>query len=277
MDQNADFVPAAGITVACPCCGGMSLELFEDTLDIENNIVAVDICLACSALVNRSSLERLLAAPEKLRDLQTKDLANVYPIGRHVHAELEQELGAHRNTLDFFRAQALPGVEPATLTYAEIGIGRGTLIRSAAMLFKKCYAVDLDYALFEATRDHLIVPQNIVLLNAIEHVPEPIDVVVACHSLEHVPRLNDLVSAIRAVLKPGGHLFFQVPLYRPSHLMDCRYVFLNRRAVTVLADIECFEVAGLWTDHARACLTGLLRKPSQDKPSQIKRARRVHP
>ncbi len=263
MDESGETMPGAENAVACPCCGGLSLEIFEDTLDIDKNIVIVQICLVCSALVNRSSLEHFLGSPEYLREVQTGRLSNVYPIGRHIHAELEQEVGAHHHTLEFFLGQAAPDFDPRQLVYAEIGIGRGTMIRSAAAMFKKCYAVDLDFDLFEATREHLTVPQNILLLNAIDHVPEPVDVVLAWHSLEHVPRLCDLVAAIRSVLRPGGYFFFQVPLYRPKHLVESHYVFLNRRAVAVLAEMERFQLIGLWTDHPRDCLTGLMRKPPQ--------------
>ena len=261
-DQSTEATMKAAPPVACPCCGGLSLEIFEDTPDIDGNIVTVQICLVCSALVNRSSLEHLLAAPENLREAQTGGLTEVYPIGRHIHAELEDEVGTHRNTLDFFLEQAGAG-DPSRQVYAEIGIGRGAMIRSAAALFQRCYAIDLDFALFEATREHLAVPPNIALFNAIDHVPEPIDVVFAWHALEHVPRLYELIAAIRTTLKPGGHLFFQVPLYRPNHLVGSHYVFLNRRAVAVLAEIERFELVGLWTDHPRACLTGLLRRPPE--------------
>ena len=256
------------VTVACPCCGGLILETFEDTLDIDGNIVVIEICLVCSALINRSSLERLLTAPENLQQAQTSDLATVYPIHGHIRAELEKELDTHNDTLDFFLAQAAPDRDLADMTLAEIGIGRGTFIRSAAQRFGKCYAVDLAYELFEATREHLAVPPNIVLLEAFKHVPEPLDVVLAWHSFEHVPRLYDLISEIRSALNPGGHLFFQVPLYRPDHLVESHYALLNRRAITILAELERFELVGLWTDHTRACLTGLFRKPRTSRQTE---------
>jgi SAM-dependent methyltransferase len=261
MLQTSELPGRPGTDVTCPCCGGLSLEMFEDTRDIEDKIVGIQICLVCSAIVNRSSLERLISAPEKLRDSQTAHLSKVYTIGHHFSDTLEQEVEAHRRTLDFFIEQALRENDPGELVSAEIGIGRGTLLRAAAPLFKRCYGIDLAYTLFETTTDYLPVPRNIMLLESITHVPEPIDVVFAWHSFEHVPRLHDLVAAIRSVLKPGGYLFFQVPLYRPNHIVEAHYAFLNRRAVSVLAELERFGVVEMWTDHARACLTCLLRKP----------------
>ena len=88
MDHSIAATPTAGITVACPCCGGLSMELFEDTLDVEGNITTVEICLVCSALLNRSSLQRLAAQPETLREVQTGHLTTVYPDERDAHAAL---------------------------------------------------------------------------------------------------------------------------------------------------------------------------------------------
>ena len=263
MLRPSELPGGPGTDITCPCCGGLSLEMFEDTLDIENNIVGIQICLVCSALINRSSLERLISAPDKLRESQTAQLGKVYVIGHHFDETLEQEIQAHRRTLDFFIEQALKENDPGELISAEIGIGRRSLLRAAAPLFRRCYGIDLAYTLFETTTDYLPVPANVVLLEAITHVPEPIDVVFAWHSFEHVPRLHDLVAAIRSALKPGGYLFFQIPLYRPNHVVESHYTFLNRRAVAVLAELEQLQVVEMWTDHPRACLTCLLRKPGQ--------------
>lgn len=262
MNAVSEFPGRPGSGITCPCCGGWSLELFEDTMDVAGNIVSMEICLVCSALVNRSSLELLMAAPEQLRDAQTAHLADAYPVGHDLSAVLEHEIEMHRETLHFFASQALAQSDAAELVYAEIGIGRGTLLHPAAALFRRCYAIDITYELFETTSKNLPVPDNVVLLNSITHVPEPIDVVFAWHSFEHVPRLHDLVSAVRTALKPGGYLFFQVPLYRPSHFFASHYTFLNRRAIAVLAEIERFRVVNMWTDHPRAYLTGLLQKPA---------------
>lgn len=262
MEQAVDLPGGPGLAVSCPCCGGLSLELFEDTLDIDGGIVGIHICLVCSAIVNRSSLERLVAAPDKLRETQTKHLNRAYAVGHYFSDTLEREVEKHRRTLDFFVSQTGARATPGEVICAEIGIGRGTLLRAAAGLFKRCYGVDLAYDLFEKTVGHLAVPENVVLLDSITHVPEPLDLVLAWHSFEHVPRLHDLVAAIRAVLKPSGYLFFQVPLYRPDHIVESHYTFLNRRAVAILAELERLKVIDMWTDHHRACLTCLLQKPT---------------
>jgi 2-polyprenyl-3-methyl-5-hydroxy-6-metoxy-1,4-benzoquinol methylase len=263
MLQVSERPGRAGNDITCPCCGGLALELFEDTLDIDNNIVGIQICIICSAIVNRSSLERVISVPDELRDKQTAQLNKVYAIGHHFGETLEHEVEAHRHTLDFFIDKAIKKTNPEKLVSAEIGIGRGTLLRAAAPLFKRCYGIDLAYTLLETTTDYMPVPNNVVLLDAITNVPEPVDVVFAWHSFEHVPRLHDLIAAVRSVLKAGGYLFFQVPLYRPNHIVESHYTFLNRRAVAVLAELELFEVVDMWTDHPRACLTCLLRKPPE--------------
>ena len=263
MEKAVDLPGGPGTAVSCPCCGGLSLELFEDTLDIDGNIVGVQICLVCCAIVNRSSLERLIAAPETLHDAQTKYLSAAYSIGHHFSDTLEREVESHRRTLDFFLTQTSTDTSAPEMIAAEIGIGRGTLLRAAAAVFKRCYGIDLAYDLFDKTVDHLAVPDNVVLLESLNHVPEPLDLVLAWHSLEHVPRLHDLVAAIRDRLKPRGYLFFQVPLYRPNYIVESHYTFLNRRAVSVLAELERFRVVDMWTDHDRSCITCLLQKPEE--------------
>ena len=260
IDKIMEPIEGITTTISCPCCGGYSLEPFEETFDIQGNVVAMQICLVCCAIINRSSLDRLAASPGTLRGAQTDMLSVAYPVGDNFGSELEKEIEVHRGSLDLFRTRAVPDVDPRQLVLAEIGIGRGTLLRSAANLFGRCYGIDLAFHLFQETVDYLSVPDNIVLLESLSNVPEPVDVVVAWHSFEHVPRLHDLVATIYTVLKSRGWLFFQVPLYRSNYVVESHYTFLNQRAVAVLAEIEKFRVVETWTDHTNAFLTALLQK-----------------
>src|SRR5262245_39095922 len=122
-------VTTSGVT--CSCCGGWSLEPFEETLGIDGNIMVMQICLVCSAIVNRSSLDRIYAAPDALHDAQTDGLKIAYPAGDDFADVLRKEVEVHASSLDLFRARAIPNVDPRQLVFAEIGIGRGTLLRSA--------------------------------------------------------------------------------------------------------------------------------------------------
>jgi len=259
-EQAVDIYGTIGATITCPCCGGWSLEPFEDTLDIDGNVVNIHICLVCSALINQSSIERIYAAFDKLRDAQTECLGVAYPAGDRFSEILRKEIELCTATLDFFRDHALPNADPRKIICAEIGFGRGSLLRASASRFERCYGIDLAFALFRETVEYLGLPENVVLLASIAHVPEPVDVVFAWHSFEHVPRLHDLVAEIRNSLKPGGWLYFQVPLYRPNYIVESHYTFLNKRAVTVLAEIERYCVIGMWTDLENAFLTVLLQK-----------------
>jgi SAM-dependent methyltransferase len=259
-DKVLEHTEATTTAITCPCCGGSSLEPFEETCDIQGNVVAMEICLVCCAIVNRSSLDRVAAAPGMLRGAQTDMLKVVYPVGDDFSSKLEREIELHSASLDLFRRRAIPDADQRQVVLAEIGIGRGTLLRSAANLFGRCYGIDLSFDLFRETVDYLGVPDNIILLEALSNIPESPDVVVAWHSLEHVPRLHDLVASIYTVLKPQGWLFFQVPLYRPNYVVESHYTFLNQRAVAVLAEIEKFRVVETWSDHTNAFLTALLQK-----------------
>lgn len=249
--------------ITCPCCGGWTLEMFEDTTDFDGDIVVMEICITCSAIVNRSGLEVLRANPEGLRDTQVNDLERVYATSGDLEDELREEIEAHGETLRFFLSQIGVNGEASDFVCAELGIGRGTLLRAAAARFKRCYGIDLAYELFDMSAKHVAVPDNVMLVESITHVPDPLDAVFAWHCFEHVPRLYELISTIRSSLKPGGHIFFQVPLYRPRHLVASHYVFLNWRAIRVMAEVEGFEVVDMWTDHPRDVITALLRKPAR--------------
>ncbi len=260
-----------GETASCPNCGGLSFEMFEDILDVDGRIALIEICQACSALVNRVSLEKLQREGESVREIQAAELREVYPANPNevaFGATLEEEVPHFRDVLSFFLRKAEIERPASELVSAEIGIGRGTLLRAAAQVFHKAYGTDIDFELFNATASQLAVPDNVVLIESLSHLPEPVDVVLAWHTLEHIPRLHDLVAAIRLLLKPGGHLFFQVPLYRPENVVDSHYTFMNRRSISVLAEIQRFELVDIWTDHSRHFMTTIMRKPADDLRAQ---------
>lgn len=255
---------AVGDHASCPNCGGMSFEMFEDILDVDGKVAIIEICLACSALVNRGAIERLQRDAELMRQAQVLELRDVYPVDPHevaFGATLEEEIPHFLRTLEFFIRKAEIKRPAKELVSAEIGIGRGTLLRACGQMFGKAYGTDIDLTLFNGTRTDLPVPDNVVLIESLSHLPEPVDAILAWHTLEHIPRLHDLVANARLLLKPGGHLFFQVPLYRPENVVDSHYTFMNRRSVSVLAELEGFELVDIWTDHDRHFLASILRKP----------------
>jgi SAM-dependent methyltransferase len=264
--MNPDGV--VGDRASCPNCAGLSFDLFEDILDIDGAIAIIEICQACSALVNRGAIEHLQQHAESMHRAQVAELREVYPIDpREVAfgATLEEEIPHFLEVLNFFLTKADIARPPTELISAEIGIGRGTLLRAAGKVFGKSYGTDIDFSLFDATTTHLPVPDTVILLESLSHLPEPVDVILAWHTLEHIPRLHDLIAAARLLLKPGGHLYFQVPLYRPENVVESHYTFMNRRSVSVLAEMQRLDVVDIWTDHNRHFLTSILRKPADSE------------
>lgn len=260
--MNADG--ACGEHASCPNCGGLSFDLFEDILDVDGKIAIIEICQACSALVNRGAIEHLQRDPASMHRAQISELRDVYPVDPHeiaFGATLEGEIPHFHEALTFFLEQAEIKLPPGQLISAEIGIGRGTLLRAAGQMFGRSYGTDLDFTLFDATKSQLAVPDTVVLLESLSHLPEPVDVILAWHTFEHIPRLHDLIAAMRLQLKPGGHLYFQVPLYRPENVVESHYTFMNRRSVSVMAELQHFDLVDIWTDHNRHFLTSILRKP----------------
>jgi hypothetical protein len=262
--MNPDGV--VGERASCPNCAGLSFEPFEDILDVDGKIVLIEICQACSALVNRGAIEHLQRDAEAMHRAQVLELREVYPVDPHEVAfgsTLEGEIPHFLDVLNFFVAKAGLQRPASELVSAEIGIGRGTLLRASAQVFGKSYGADIDFTLFESTKTQLAVPDNVILLQSLSHLPEPVDVILAWHTLEHIPRLHDVVATARLLLKPGGHLFFQVPLYRPENVVESHYTFMNRRSVSVLAELERFDLVDIWIDHNRHFLTSILRKPHE--------------
>lgn len=258
---------AAGPEPSCPCCGGSSFEEFEDVLDVDGKITMIEICEVCSNLVNRAGLKAVAADAEAGLRAQTAGLHEVYPTDPRAvafGATLGEEVPRFVDVLSFFLREANIDRAPQELVSAEIGIGRGSCLRAAASLFRKSYGTDVDYTLFDVANSQLALPDNVVLLESLSHLPEPVDLIVGWHVFEHVPRLHDLVAAMRLMLRQNGHIFFQVPLYRPENIVQSHYSFLNRRAVKVLAEMQRLDVVGIWTDHARSFLTVILRKPDED-------------
>ena len=252
-----------GESTSCPNCGSLSFEPFEDILDVDGKIALIEICQACCALVNRGAIEHLQSDAESMRQAQVLELREVYPIDPHEKAfgaTLEEELPHFLDVLNFFIRKAEIARPPSELISAEMGIGRGTLLRASAQVFGRSYGTDIDFALFETTKTQLAVPDNVVLIESISHLPEMVDVILAWHTFEHIPRLHDVVATARLLLKPGGHLFFQVPLYRPENVVESHYTFMNRRSVAVLAEIQRLDIVDIWTDHNRDFLTAILRK-----------------
>ena len=248
-----------GEHASCPNCGGLSFEPFEDVLDASGRVALIEICLACSALVNRGAIERVLREAASGRGAQVPDL---HPAA--FGGTLEEETSHFLRTLELFVGRAGIGRPMKELVSAEIGIGRGILLRAAAQLFARAYGTDADFARFEGTRGSLAVPGNVVLIESLSHLPEPADVILAWHTLERIPRLHDVVATVRLLLKPGGHFIFQVPLYRAEKMDNSRYMFMNRRSVAVLAELEGFEVVDMTTDHGRHFLSAVFRKPRDD-------------
>lgn len=254
---------AVGEFTSCPNCGGLAFELFEDILDVDGKIAVIEICEACSALVNRGALEHLQRDTEAMRQAQVLELRDVYPSDPNqvaFGATLEEEIPHFLDVIDFFVKKTGQEEKRRSLVSAELGIGRGTLLRAAAQVFERSYGTDIDFTLFDNTKSQLAVPDNVILLETLVNLPEKVDVILAWHTFEHVPRLHDLVATARQLLKPEGHIFFQVPLYRPENVVESHYTFMNRRSVAVLAEMEGFEIVDIWTDHNRHFLTSILRK-----------------
>jgi SAM-dependent methyltransferase len=261
IDASVDANVLDRPTIVCPCCGNSSLEEFEDALHVEGHEIRIHICIVCCALVNQWELEQALSTTETEHEIQMTSP------GPESYSDLEQHVKMYQQTLRFL-LKALPSVNPAQSTFAQIGVGQGAAVRAAADLFKKCYAIDHDFSMFEAARSHLEMPDEVLCVNSIEHLFDPVDIVACWRSFERMPRLYDVIVQIRSALRPGGYLCFKAPLYRPNHLFKGIYTFFNYQTVTVLASLHGFDVVDISTDYSNALLQAILRKPNPNTSSE---------
>ncbi len=95
-------------------------------------------------------------------------------------------------------------VKPSGLRVWETSPRLGDRYRQMMRKHFDYFASDYDLSAHEG--DIQIDLQNIALPD------ESIDVLLTPHVLEHVPDTDRALSEIRRVLKPGGHMFLQVPL-----------------------------------------------------------------
>jgi 2-polyprenyl-3-methyl-5-hydroxy-6-metoxy-1,4-benzoquinol methylase len=79
--------------------------------------------------------------------------------------------------------------------------------------------------------------------------------------LEHLPDVKLVLDPFVSRLKPGGALFFQVPLLRNDYLVNTHYTFFGEPAARAACHRLGLAVAGVWYDEAKDLLTCIARRP----------------
>lgn len=92
----------------------------------------------------------------------------------------------------------------------EVGAASGWFVSAAAEAGYTAQGVEPSAAQARAAGDRGLAVRHGTLAD-LASGPETFDVVCAWHVLEHLPRPRDAVAQMRALLRPGGLLFLEVP------------------------------------------------------------------
>ncbi|BCE00977.1 bifunctional 2-polyprenyl-6-hydroxyphenol methylase/3-demethylubiquinol 3-O-methyltransferase UbiG [Marinicellulosiphila megalodicopiae] len=100
-------------------------------------------------------------------------------------------------------------------TVLDIGCGGGILTESLAKRAKQVKGIDMAKASLDVAQLHALSEQvdnidyeHIRAEDLAEREPQQYDVICAMEMLEHVPDPQSIINAVRALLKPGGTVFF---------------------------------------------------------------------
>ncbi len=150
------------------------------------------------------------------------------------------------------RARKL-GRPPAGARVLDIGCGRGDFLLAAESRGWKMAGVERAYAPIVRVLDSLHIP--VVSPEELSKLPDAsFDAVTLWHVLEHLPEPRSTLAEVQRLLRPGGHLFVEVPNFGgwqarmsreawyhldvPRHLLH-----FNRRSLTHLLVASGFTPA----------------------------------
>ena len=212
-------------------------------------------CLRCTAVINSTDL---CGAAERAPAIQSESSAEFYRLTDEVIAALPEEVAANRNLVSFLLDNC-PDLGRAA--FLDFGAGRGCLAAAATEAFNLALASELDLTMLQQLLPHLPNNERIRLVKDMGTLP-PLDAVAAFHVLEHLPDVKLVLGPVTAALKPGGALFFQVPLLRNDYLVHTHYTFFGEASARAACARLGLVVSGVWYDEALDFLTCIARRPS---------------
>lgn len=241
----------------CPCCGAIDSVLpFQQRFDINRDIVEIEICKYCFALINRTAIgSRDISDSEEFQ----RTAGDTYyavddKILESVRSDVDKVASIVRHLLD-----NSPGLSGRTVAI-DVGAGRGFLAAAASQLFTRVYAVEIATAPLSAVINHLGLSNKIEIVLSLDEINEKPDAVFMWHTLEHIPNAIDITRKIASKMRRGGAFLFQVPMYRDDYVIPAHYTFFNATAARRHCEVAGLVCAGIWHDTELQFLTCLARK-----------------
>jgi hypothetical protein len=211
-------------TVKCPCCGfSIFLKPYQSRKDMNGNRVAIDICLCCTSLVNRSTLELALADEGAALREQELGSKNFYEIDK-AKSLMAHEVDALELTLKFMFSNAHAPI-PRNVAI-DLGAGLGYLAAAACRHFDSVWALEIN----RWTLDQMIPyigDSRLSVGSSLDDVPGKASAVFMWHTIEHLPAAWEVGLKIADKLEDGGVFFWQVPMYRDTHVCSTHFTFFN--------------------------------------------------
>jgi len=205
-----------------------------------------------------------------------------YDPARSSWVRLFQMCNDHR-TLKRLRALALPGNR-----LLEIGVGSGSLLRSARSAGFDVMGCDLSEAICTRIKQRYAIPMHCGYVADLPKAPS-FDVVVMNHVLEHLPAPVDVLRELRMRMAPGALLHVAVPnvacpearlpgwgSYEPYHLIYFTPLTLRTTLARAGFHVEretTHESFSGWFLTALRTLLGMRRDRSPDSRLAVRRLR----
>ena len=240
---------AAATAVRCPVCGGKGSTVYVDMPDrpldaaefgSSRQKISCGTVLRCSSC--RFGYRRTRSSPEEMADLYRRMDTRVY------EAELN---GRERTARTHLR---IVGRYVRTGRILDVGCASGIFLQHAANAGWQITGLEPSTELYLQARERLA-GRGDVHACILEHARlEPgFDAITLWDVLEHVPDPLGFLTTCRRLLKPGGHLFLNVP-----DLDSLQARILRRRWPLLLAEhLNYFNRGSLRVCAEKAGLTAI--------------------
>lgn len=236
------------IQKTCPICETGKLTFIEKKRNVNGDIDDMYACNVCFVIVNMSRNKENLGRQEVgLRCVYKYSEEDVRNIRDHI---AEQKKLLTECVMPFISKKINGKV------LLEIGCGRGLLMIAAVeMGFGKALGVDISPVMFDETKNHIAVSNNVLFYRNIADIRDRADCVVMWHTLEHIFDPNLLLRELRPKLNDGCRFVLQVPQYRQEHVCDTHHFFYNEPSMRHLFKRNGMTVTDIVYDFTNQFMT----------------------
>ena len=242
----------------CPCCGfSTHLKPFQMRRDFDGQITAIEVCAFCTALINRTALERAFGDRTADLKLQEDGSVEVYG-GDRDEADIRRQMEACRGTLQVLLNDARHPV--ARGTAIDLGAGAGFLAAAACDYFDDVWALEINHATLGSMRSRLGLDDVLKMGRTLDEVPGKASLIMSWHALEHLPDLWSMGIEAAQKLEVGGVFYWQVPMFKDEYVVPGHYTFLNEYSASVFCERIGLSLQDVWHDMDYQFMTCVARK-----------------